>query len=71
MSRATVDNSSAVTVCRYPTKLHIRCQCGHQSHVAVFLDKPLKLKCTKCANRNPIVTSRDQSRVWSGQRMGR
>jgi hypothetical protein len=63
--------TSTVAIRRLPTRLHVRCQCGHQAHVAVFLDKPVKLKCTNCGNRNPIVTSRDRTRVWSGQRRGR
>jgi hypothetical protein len=63
--------TTTVPIRRFPTRLHVRCQCGHQSYVAVFLNKPLKLKCTKCGNRNPIVTSRDRTRVWSGQRRGR
>jgi hypothetical protein len=71
MTRASIDSSSGVTVRRFPTRLHVRCHCGHQGQVAMFLDKPLKLKCTKCGNRNPIVTSRDRTRVWSGQRRGR
>ena len=61
----------AVPIRRYPTKLHVRCQCGHQGIVEAFIDRPLKLKCTKCGNRNPIVTSRDRTRVWSGQRRGK
>jgi ribosomal protein S27E len=45
--------------------LHIRCQqCQHQGVVSAFLDRPLKLKCTRCGNRDPIVTSRDQTRTW-------
>ena len=56
---------------RVPTKLHIRCPCGHQGSVEVFLDKPPRLRCVKCGNRNPIICSRDRSRVWSGQRRGR
>jgi hypothetical protein len=71
MTRASIDSSSGVTVRRFPTRLHVRCQCGHQSCVSVFLNAPLKLKCSKCGNRNPIVTSRDRTRVWAGQRRGR
>jgi ribosomal protein S27E len=66
------DGPSAVPIRRFPTRLHVRCgRCLHQGHVVAFLDKPLKLKCTKCGNRNPIVTSRDRTRVWAGQRLGR
>ncbi len=57
---------------KYPTKLKVQCpQCWHQGVIAVFLDKPLKLKCSRCGNRNPIVVTRDRMRVWSGQRRGR
>jgi hypothetical protein len=45
--------------------------CGHQGTVSIFLDKVPKLRCAKCGNRNPIICSRDRSRVWSGQRRGR
>jgi hypothetical protein len=61
----------APVIRRFPTKLHIRCTCGHQGTVSIFLDKVPKLRCTKCGNRNPIICSRDRSRVWSGQRRGR
>ena len=61
----------ALQVRRVPTKLHIRCPCGHQGSVEVFLDKPPRLRCVKCGNRNPIICSRDRSRVWSAQRRGR
>jgi hypothetical protein len=55
---------------KYPTKLHIRCQdCMHQGIVEVFLDKPLKLICSKCKNRDPIVTTRDTLKSWSNQRL--
>jgi transcription elongation factor Elf1 len=61
-----------VQVRRYPTKLQVRCpQCRHQGVVSVFIDKPLKLKCSRCGNRNPIVVTRDRTRVWAGQRRGR
>jgi uncharacterized protein (DUF983 family) len=57
---------------KYPTRLHVRCpQCQHQGIVHAFLDKPLKLRCTKCGNRDPIVTSRDRSRLWAARRRGR
>jgi hypothetical protein len=36
------------TIKKYPTKLAVRCPaCRHAGVVAVFLDKPLKLKCSK------------------------
>jgi hypothetical protein len=36
--------SKTVPVRRYPTKLHIRCTCGHQGTVSIFLDKVPKLR---------------------------
>jgi uncharacterized protein (DUF983 family) len=64
--------SDAASIRKYPTRLHVRCpQCQHQGVVEAFLDKPPKLRCTKCGNRNPIITSRDRTRAWSAQRRGR
>ena len=63
--------SDTVTVKRYPTKLAVRCpQCQHQGVVELFLDRPPKLKCTKCGNRDPIITSRDSTRTWKARRRG-
>lgn len=60
------------TIRKYPTRLQVRCpQCQHQGVIAVFLDKPLKLKCSRCGNRDPIVVTRDRTRVWSGERRAR
>jgi DNA-directed RNA polymerase subunit RPC12/RpoP len=62
----------AAIVQRYPTKLQVRCpQCSHAGVVEVFLDKPPKLKCTKCGSRDAIVVTRDRTRTWSGQRRGK
>jgi hypothetical protein len=38
-------------------------QCSHQGIVEQFLDAPPKLKCTRRANRKPIITSRDRTRA--------
>jgi ribosomal protein S27E len=63
---------STVAVTRYPTRLHVRCpQCQHQGIVQAFLDKQLKLKCTRCGSRDAIVVTRDRTRAWAGQRRGR
>ena len=53
---------------RVPTKLHIRCQCGHQGSVEVFLDKPPRLRCSKCGSRAAIVVQRDRTAAWSSRR---
>jgi ribosomal protein S27AE len=67
-----IRKGDAPTIRRYPTRLHVRCpQCGHQGVVAAFLDKPLKLKCSKCGSRDAIVVTRDRMRAWSGQRQRR
>jgi uncharacterized protein (DUF983 family) len=64
--------SNAASIRKYPTRLHVRCpQCQHQGIVAAFLDKPPKLRCSKCGNRDPIVTTRDRTRAWSARRRGR
>ena len=57
---------------KFPTRLMVSCpQCSHQGVVEIFLDKPLKLKCSRCGNRNPIIPTRDRTRVWAGHRRGR
>jgi ribosomal protein S14 len=57
---------------RYPTRLHVRCgRCQHQGVVKAFIDRPPKLRCTRCGSRDAIVVARDRMRVWSGQRQGR
>jgi ribosomal protein S27E len=62
----------APAIRRFPTRLAVRCpQCGHQGVVKVFIDRPLKLKCTRCGSRDAIVVTRDRMRAWSGQRQGR
>jgi hypothetical protein len=72
MTRGDIANIDETRIRRYPTRLHARCpQCSHQGIVELFLDTPPKLKCTKCGNRNPIITSRDRTRAWAGQRRGR
>jgi hypothetical protein len=58
------------TIRRYPTRLHVRCPCGHQGVVKAFIDKPPKLKCSRCGSRDAIVVTRDRMRVWAGQRRG-
>jgi transcription elongation factor Elf1 len=64
--------SDAASIRKYPTRIHVRCpQCQHQGIVAVYLDKPPKLKCTRCGSRDAIVVTRDRTRVWSGHRRGR
>jgi hypothetical protein len=70
--RADDPSIAGVTIRRLPTRLHVRCgQCSHQGVVEVFLDTPPKLICTKCGNKNPIITSRDRTRAWSAQRRGK
>jgi DNA-directed RNA polymerase subunit RPC12/RpoP len=60
-----------VTVRKFPTKLAVRCpRCQHQGVVAVFLDKPPKLRCAKCGSRDPIIVQRDRTRTWARQRRG-
>jgi DNA-directed RNA polymerase subunit RPC12/RpoP len=67
-----VAKKPAVTVKRYPTRLHARCgTCGHQGQITAFIDKPLKLKCTKCGSRDAIVVTRDRMRGWSRRRIGK
>ena len=61
-----------VVIKRYPTRLEVRCEsCGHRGVVKVYLDKPPRLICSRCGDRNPIVTSRDMLRSWSNQRRGK
>lgn len=61
-----------VPIIRYPTRLHCRCAaCGHQGQVKAFLDKPLRLVCTKCGSRDGIVVTRDRLRVWAKMRRTR
>lgn len=61
-----------VAVRKYPTRLAVRCpQCAHQGMVVAFLDRPLKLKCSRCGNRNPIVVTRDRTRAWASRRRAR
>jgi transcription elongation factor Elf1 len=63
---------STVAITKYPTRLAVYCpQCRHQGVVEAFLDKPLKLRCTRCGSRDAIVVTRDRSRAWAGQRRGR
>jgi transcription elongation factor Elf1 len=52
------------TVRKFPTKLQVRCpQCQHAGVVEVFLDKPPKLHCSRCGNKNPIIVQRDRTRM--------
>jgi hypothetical protein len=61
--------SNAVSIHRYPTRLHVRCsRCLHQGIVSVFLDKPPKLKCSRCGSRAAIVVQRDRTHMWSARR---
>jgi len=70
---AAQDQTAAIPVRKYPTRLHCICAaCGHQGSALVFLDKPPKLKCKKCGSRDVIVASRDNaSRTWSRRRLGK
>jgi hypothetical protein len=62
----------AVTVKRYPSRLHARCgTCGHQGQITTFIDKPLKLKCTECGSRDAVLVTRDRMRSWSRRRLGK
>jgi DNA-directed RNA polymerase subunit RPC12/RpoP len=62
----------AVTVKRYPSRLHARCgTCGHQGQITAFIDKPLKLKCTACGSRDAVLVTRDRMRSWSRRRLGK
>jgi transcription elongation factor Elf1 len=64
--------SNGATIRKYPTRLHVRCpQCAHQGVVKAFIDKPPKLKCSRCGSRDAIVCARDRSRAWSRQRQGK
>ena len=59
----------APVIRRFPTRLAVRCpQCGHQGVVEAFIDRPPKLKCSRCGSRDAIVVTRDRTRSWSGQR---
>jgi transcription elongation factor Elf1 len=63
---------NTVSIKRYPTRLAVRCpQCQHQGVVSVFLDRPPKLHCSKCGDKNPIIVQRDRTRTWARQRRGR
>ncbi len=60
-----IESDPHIEVRKFPTRLHVRCSlCAHQGVVEVFLNKPPKLVCIKCGNKNPIVTSRDRTRAW-------
>jgi ribosomal protein S14 len=60
-------NITTVPVRRFPTKLHVRCdRCLHQGYVSVFLDKPPKLRCSKCGSRAAIIVQRDRTQAWRG-----
>jgi hypothetical protein len=66
------DQSTAVPVRRFPTRLHLRCSgCRRQSVKAIFLIDVPKLRCRECGARNPVVLSRDGLQAWSARRRGR
>lgn len=67
----TITSSIAGLVKKYPTTLHVLCHCGHQATVATFIDKPVKLVCSRCGNRDPIVAARDRTRAWASRRRGK
>jgi hypothetical protein len=72
--RADIDGvaGSGAVVRKFPTRLNLRCgACGHQGVAEAFLDKPPKLVCTKCGNRNPIIIDRDRMQGWARRRRGR
>jgi ribosomal protein S14 len=70
-NKPSASDAQAIPVRRYPTRLHVRCpQCARQGIAECFLDTPPKLRCTKCGNRDPIITSRDSTRTWK-RRAGR
>jgi hypothetical protein len=59
------------TIRRFATRPPARCaQYQHQGVVAVFLDKPLKLRCAKCGSGDPIIVQRDRTRTWEARRRG-
>jgi hypothetical protein len=61
---------NGATIKRYPTRLHVRCPCGHQGVVKAFIDKPPRLRCSQCGSRDAIVVARDRTRAWALQRRG-
>jgi uncharacterized protein (DUF983 family) len=62
----------APVIRKFPTRLAVRCpQCGHQGVVEAFLDRPPKLRCTRCGSRDAVICSRDRSRSWSARRRGK
>jgi hypothetical protein len=64
--------TDAVTVRKYPTRPHCRCpQCGHQGQVKAFIDRPPKLKCSRCGSRDAVVVDRDRSRACSARARAR
>jgi hypothetical protein len=61
----SAQDQTSIPIRRFPTRLHVRCvQCQHQGFVVAFLDRPPKLRCTRCGNRDPIITDRDCTRTW-------
>ncbi len=68
----TATTIATTIIKKYPTRLAIRCgSCGHQGSATVYLDKPPRLKCSKCKSRDAIICSRDRSATWSNQRRGK
>jgi Zn finger protein HypA/HybF involved in hydrogenase expression len=64
--------TDAVTIKRYPTRLHLRCaSCQHEAQVSLFLEQVKRLRCRKCGSRNVTVISRDRLAAWSRRRHGK
>lgn len=63
-----ISAASTPRVQRYRTRLAVTClACKHQGTVAVFLDKPPKLVCSKCGSRDATVAGRDTMRAMKKQ----
>jgi uncharacterized protein (DUF983 family) len=45
--------STGVPIRKFPTHLAVRCpRCGQQGVVEAFIDRPPKLKCSRCGSRD-------------------
>jgi hypothetical protein len=51
---------NTVPIRKYPTRLLVKCgKCLHRGAAVAFIDKPPRLKCSRCGSRAAVIISRD------------
>jgi hypothetical protein len=74
LSKAELRAQSAALVEQWqiqkaPTRLDLKCpRCGRCASVTVELRPGLKLRCSRCGLKDPLIAGRDQLRTWASYR---